>query len=570
MNLFKSLVKQKALFFLLVILAVAAFFRFYDLAGIPPGLYPDVAINGNDAINALKNHDFKLFYPENNGREGLFINLIAFSFWLFGISVWSIKIVPAIFGLLTVLGIYFLAKQLFCYLGSRHSQAIGLLAAFFLSISFWHVNFSRLGFRAIMVPFFLVWSFYFLYRGLNVGEKMASRNLKAAGLFILAGLFFGLGFHTYIAFRIAPVILLVPIIFSFVYFWPKLKNFWKERASVWHFIKSSYLRDTLWLWDVFFLFTILAALPMALYFWQHPNDFMSRTGQVSVLASANPVKELAISTIKSLGMFNVVGDCNWRHNYACQPALFWPIGILFLIGLAITLIKIFRPANYKKKEHFAALETHWLLVVWFGAMLLPEIMTTEGLPHSLRSIGAIPPVFIWVALGAWWLTKKVKALLVQKESRAEKIGLIVIAFIFLLMFALAEFNRYFIDWGAKAEVSDSFTQRLVNEGKYLESLPADTQKIVLANENGVAVPYPDGLPMPVQTILFFNHDTPNLFYYIKDTNSKKSSYKTLRVQGPLVIMPLKPDEQIFKDLSRLIPDGFVEKINNFEAFKVNF
>ena len=72
----------------MLILAVAVFFRFWQLDQIPPGLYPDVAINGINATDALKNHDFKIFYPDNNGREGLFINLIALSFWLFGASIW--------------------------------------------------------------------------------------------------------------------------------------------------------------------------------------------------------------------------------------------------------------------------------------------------------------------------------------------------------------------------------------------------------------------------------------------------------------------------------------------------
>ncbi|MBU4143006.1 glycosyltransferase family 39 protein [Patescibacteria group bacterium] len=598
-NTIKIILKQKTLWLLLAILAIAAFFRFYNLTDIPPGLYPDVAINGNDALQALKTGDLKLFYPENNGREGLFINLIALSFWLFGASIWAIKIVPAIFGLLTVLGLYFLTKQLFSYLNARHTAIIALLATFFMAISFWHVNFSRLGFRAIMVPFFLVWSFYFLYKGLSLAKIHSSWTFAC---FPLAGLFFGLGFHTYIAFRVAPLILLVPIIFSLIRYWPKLKHFWRSKISFWHFVKKSYFHDIWWLWDIFFLVTILAALPMAVYFWQHPADFMGRTGQVAVFASENPIKTLLVSVTKSLGMFNVWGDCNWRHNYACQPELFWPIGILFLIGLIISLVKICRPANYKqslsslreitrrvkigsvgmkasfhsdltanyKEEHSLALETHWTLMIWFAVMLLPEVMTSEGLPHSLRSIGAIPPVFIWTGLGAWWLAQKIKPLLLHKNSRAEKIGLMVIFIVFLAMFSLAEFTRYFIDWGQRAEVRDSFTQRLVNEAKYLNSLPSTIQKFVMINESGVAVPYPNGLPMPVQTILFFNQQTPNIKYLVKDTNERTNSIQPVRIKDQLVFLPMRPDQQIFASLAKLFPNGRTQKISDFEVFKVNF
>lgn len=58
--------KHKVILILLVILAVAGFFRLWGLETIPPGLYPDEAINGNQAISEAG----KIFYPENNGREG--------------------------------------------------------------------------------------------------------------------------------------------------------------------------------------------------------------------------------------------------------------------------------------------------------------------------------------------------------------------------------------------------------------------------------------------------------------------------------------------------------------------
>lgn len=551
MAILKKLAQQKWLWLLLVILALAAFFRFYNLTAVPPGLYPDVAINGNDALQALKTGDFKLFYPENNGREGLFINLIALSFWLFGASIFAIKVVPAIFGLLTVLGLYFLTKQLFAYLASRHAEIIALLATFFIAISFWHVNFSRLGFRAITVPFFLVWSFSFLLKGLAAAKEPGSNSFI---YWPLAGLFFGLGFHTYIAFRVAPVILLVPIIFSLIGYWSKQKDLWRSKFSFWS------------LWSLLFLTILLVALPMAIYFWQHPADFMSRTGQISALASNNPVQTILTSTVKSLGMFNVWGDCNWRHNYACQPELFWPIGILFLIGFIISLLKICRPANYKR-ENLGSLQSHWLLLVWFGAMLLPEIMTNEGLPHSLRSIGAIPPVFIWTGLGGWWLGQKIKALIAKNNyASVSKNGLTIFFLICLLFLSLAEFYRYFIDWGQRSEVRDAFTQRLVDEANYLKSLPANVQKFVLANENGVAVPYPKGLPMPAQTIMFLTHSTPNIKYFVEDKNSSAM----ITSGEPLVILPMRPDEQVFNNLAKILLGGQIERFKDFKVFKINF
>ncbi|MBI2052958.1 MAG: hypothetical protein HYT34_01810, partial [Candidatus Ryanbacteria bacterium] len=84
---------------LLLVLAVAVFFRFWHLSSIPPGLWADEAMNGNNASEALKTGDFKIFYPENNGREGLFINLQALSVGLLGHSAFALRLVSAIFGI---------------------------------------------------------------------------------------------------------------------------------------------------------------------------------------------------------------------------------------------------------------------------------------------------------------------------------------------------------------------------------------------------------------------------------------------------------------------------------------
>ena len=60
---------------LILILILAGFFRFWKLDIIPPGLYPDEAINAmQGALEPLR-----IFYQENNGREGLLIAFLKLS-----------------------------------------------------------------------------------------------------------------------------------------------------------------------------------------------------------------------------------------------------------------------------------------------------------------------------------------------------------------------------------------------------------------------------------------------------------------------------------------------------------
>ena len=167
---------------LLFVLLIATFFRFWKINILPPGLYPDEAINGNEALFRAG----KIFYPENNGREGLFINLVFISFSIFGPSILSLRIVSALIGTLTVLGLFLFTKELFTFSNKKSPspERIALLASFFLSISFWHTNFSRIAFRGILLPFVLAFSFYF-YSGLStIWKGLLFQKSRICGQFL--------------------------------------------------------------------------------------------------------------------------------------------------------------------------------------------------------------------------------------------------------------------------------------------------------------------------------------------------------------------------------------------------
>ena len=296
-------------YILFLILVVSIFFRLWQLNSTPPGLYSDEAINGNDALKTLENKDFKLFYPENTGREALFIWLASISFSIFGPSIWSLRLVSSMVGTLTVLGLYFLSKEMFW--NKQQGSAIALLSSFFLAISFWHINFSRIAFRAILTPLILVFSFYFLLKGF--------RTKKTYNM-ITAGIIFGLGFYVYSGFRISLVLLAIVLLLYYLLF--------KKQNSGKRFLKLVFY---------FLLSVFLIILPLGIYFIKNPDHFIGRTFQIFVFNQLNPIKTFSRSLIFHLGMFNIFGDWNWRHNLPGHPQLFWLIGIFFLFGFFNTI-----------------------------------------------------------------------------------------------------------------------------------------------------------------------------------------------------------------------------------------
>jgi 4-amino-4-deoxy-L-arabinose transferase-like glycosyltransferase len=469
--------KRKELVIILSILAVAAFFRLCKLDVMPPGLWPDEAANGVDALKALDERNFKIFYPANNGREGLFINIQAVSIHFFGANPWSLRVVSAIFGIFTVLGLYLLTRYMF-------NWRVAAVASFFMAISFWHVNFSRIGFRAIMLPFILVWAFYFLWRGLRTNRLWN---------FFMAGLIGGIGFYTYFSFRMAPLI----VIILFLNHWAYLKKDFSH--TKYEHSRSELLRG----FTLMMLTVIIVALPMAVYFYTHPEDFLKRDGRpISVFAQENPLKELALSTIRTLGMFNFSGDWNQRHNIPGWPQLSLPIGILFAVGFLRELYHWIR----RKHGHFSTL--HTFLFTWFFVMLLPGFLSIEA-PHALRTIGVIPVVMIFAAQGFWWMINfilrwnhmtdihaRTDIRAYRKETRLIIGGTILI---FMSSLFFIEGSRYFKQWAREPTLKSAFAQTYIDIADYINNNTSPLPKYVLVNEGDVMV---DGVANNAQTIKF--------------------------------------------------------------------
>ncbi|MBI2024037.1 glycosyltransferase family 39 protein [Candidatus Giovannonibacteria bacterium] len=439
----------KKLLAIIAIMSLAIFLRFWMIWEIPPGLYPDEAMNGNNATEALSSGEFKAFYPDNNGREGLFINIQAFSISMFGHEPWALRIVSAIFGTLTVLGLFFLARAMFY--NSPDRDRISLLASFFLATSFWHVNFSRIGFRAIMAPFFLVWGLYFLFRIYkDIGTSKTQIISAAAG-----GLLFGLGFHSYIAYRILPLLMIFPIV----------RGWKKER------------RDTCspCLSLIYVLFVLIAVIPLGLYFSEHPDDILGRTSQISIFSSDSPVQQLLINSAKTVGMFWFYGDFNWRHNYSGSPQLSLVVGILFFIGILVSLRSI---------KKFSS----WFLFIFFALSLLPVVISSEGLPHALRSIISIIPAVILSSVGMNYLINLISVWIAKKRDQfpkyANQLLRIKREMLFLLALLLVSistdtYDKYFNNWSQNGEVYAAFAARDWEMAMYLKSLPDEVNKYVV-------------------------------------------------------------------------------------------
>ena len=160
------------LWWMVAVLLVAAVLRLIAFGEVPPGLYRDEAYHGLDSLDILRGN-FSLYFPANNGREPLFIYLIALTVGLLGRSPFALRLVAFFAGLLTVAATGALGRALF-------SRRVGLLAAAVLAVTLWHVHLSRVSFRAVLLPLFIALTAWQVALGVRGVEETGRQGDKEA------------------------------------------------------------------------------------------------------------------------------------------------------------------------------------------------------------------------------------------------------------------------------------------------------------------------------------------------------------------------------------------------------
>ena len=422
---------------MVLILTGATFLRFYKLASIPPGLHPDEAANGLDIIGMIEKGKFAAIYDTNGPREALFMYFQGIFVWIghtfhiaaLNYTALSLRIAPAIIGIVTVWAIYLLGKELY-------NKNVGLIAAAALTVSAWHIQFSRNGFRAILAPLALTLLFYFFIKAYREGK------LK---YYIATGVTFALGFYTYLSFRMAPLVLIALLIFILV----------KDKKFL-----SKNLKSISWMAGAF----LVVMIPMFIHFYHVPADIAGRSSTSifnKELNGGSPAKTFLVGVEKTALMFNVHGDENYRHNVSGTPMLDPIVGILFWIGVVIVLFGL------NKIENF-------LLLMWAGALAMPELLTAEGIPHALRIVGIIPVVFLCVGIALNWIVVKLKA---EKYFTFILLGLLLISGLF-------GYYKYFVNFPSHGAAGEAYAEDMVAIANDINAAPTSRKNILIVGEYG--------------------------------------------------------------------------------------
>jgi len=396
---------------LLVIIALASLLRLYKLDSYPVSISWDEAAIGYNAYSIAQtgrdeyNRKFPLLFQSfNDYKLPGYIYLDAALIKIFGLSDFTTRLPSALMGILAVPLIYLLTKKLF-------DQNLALVAAAFLAISPWHLQFSRAAFEA------------------NV-----SLTLVLAGIVLLL-----YPLKNRLAAAISP-----PILFLSLYFYYSPRIFIPFILVAFFLIFRKEVLKNLKIFIIGFLGAIIISAPIVSKIIS--TEGQKRVKEVSIFANPSLSKTYAQARLKedlplesiflnqripyiveilknyashfSPKFLFFADDPNPRHRTPYH-------GNLYLFEVATILLGFWLLVKLKDSKSTK------LLFAWLLAAPISAAAAVDT-PHSLRALLMLIPLVITSAIGANEILKK---------RRFAPI-LLVAAFLFFLNYLIGYYSVY--------------------------------------------------------------------------------------------------------------------------------
>lgn len=420
---------------LVIVAVLALFLRVNSLDKVPPALFGDEIDVGYQAYSISKTGKdiygrTMPFYIKSLAeyRAPLFIYSAVPFVSTFGLNEWGVRLPAAFWGMVGVIGLFLLTRHLF-------NGKAAFLSALLLSISPWHLQYSRAGFEATMLLALIIFATYFFLLGM---EKRS--------FLILSFLLFGLTLYVYsTAVLFTPLwVLALLIIF---------------RHKILTLARSAKNRMFLGMAAVTLL---IAVFPAA---WSvYTGEARERFSVVSIFQDQNildkinhirrgqeyltlegekeridPQKETlfhnkltAFSQVFSLNYLRAFspeflftrGDPTFRHSIQEMGQLYYFELILIFIGIGVI-------ARVNAWQRIFVLS--WLILA-----PIPASLTSDGGYHATRLFLMLPPLAILGALGAAMIVSRLK------ERKFKFLGAVIfILVIFNVGFYL---HRYYVHY----------------------------------------------------------------------------------------------------------------------------
>lgn len=428
---------------IILLLLLAFFLRIYQLSSAPVGINGDELFNAIDARQIGSGH-WHIFFAGNQGREALFLYLMAASMRLLGKTIFAFRFPAVLLGTGVVLLGYLLGRDLF-------NRRVGLLTAALITVSLWPLMQSRWGLRAVSLTFFTAFTLYWFQRGLHHGRFRD---------WLLGGVSLGLTLYTYIPARLFPLVILAWLGWLGWQQRPLLRQRWRG-----------------------ILFSVAVALlifaPFGRFMWQHPDAVNQRVNSMHAAyqdALAGDWLALREPVTAVLRMFSFRGDNDWRYHVAAKPVFDPVTSLFFYAGVALALQRALQQRALQQRAFKPPADgrgpAYALLLLWMGAMLTPNALLDAN-SSFLRAAGAVVPVYLLTAIG---LDAAAQFLHTRWPGLGKRPYLPALVALGLLLTLADTWHSYFTIWNNHPIVRDVYQGDLAAMGRFLEEeRPSDGQ-----------------------------------------------------------------------------------------------
>ncbi len=423
------MVNKKLLLILISsIVILAAFLRIYQLGNVPPSPDWDEVALGYDAYSIIQTgrDEFGKFLPVvlrsfDDYKPALYAYLIIPAIFLFDLGVFAVRFPSSVFGIISVIAVFFLTRELFEK--QKYRDYISLVASFLLAISAWSLQFSRVGFESNVASTLNILTVLFFVKG-----------IKKPWMLVLSAIFAGLGIYTYQSEKVFVPLLVLGLLLIY-------------RKQIWSLSKK-YILAAL-------VVGVIVILPMFFYILNNQAALLRVTG-TSIFSYKTELLKSNIQKLERDKMNNdnlglifdnrrvvyaktiIAGyishfDPNWlflRGDIARHHAP--NMGLLYLFEIPFILFGIYLLmfSDFNR-------ETKLLIFGWLLLAPVPASITT-GVPHAVRTLNFLPTWQILTAIGIVY-----SFVYLQRFKKAKYIGFLIFSFVFIFNFAYF-LNQYFV------------------------------------------------------------------------------------------------------------------------------
>ena len=421
---------RRSIILLILIVCSGFLLRVWKVEEIPPGVNRDEASLGYTAYSILKTgrDEYGVLFPLSIKSFGdwklpLYVYLDIIPVKLFSLTEFSVRLPSVFFGTLTILVFYFLILEL---MGRHtHKKTIALAGAFSLSVSPWHIHFSRVASEANIAVFLVSFGFYLFIKGIK------NNFLLAVSAVVLA-----LSLYTYHGNHIFTPLFFIILVC-------KLIHLRKDKKTIGVFILPFIILATL-----IFAQTVFSAdktkisglLTTSDTYLVYDKVNLSRLEHddvtlISTKAFHNKIglflENFIYGYVKGFSpeFLFIKGGGNLQHNIPDFGNLYILESVFIILGVYFLFARSY--------------PWRWLILLWVLIAPLPAAITRDA-PHSARMLAILPLPYLLSAIGFVEIISGVK------PKRILKVFTMLLVILFSINISVY-LDRYFVHFSLKSE-----------------------------------------------------------------------------------------------------------------------